>query len=88
MNVNQVIDRVKKTTSGEPFSVTTVTGTRYSAPHTEDQGTGVVNAKRYVTGEETTIVSGSDLMVSGAGTAGFFIAPAAITGVEDPTGTR
>jgi|APHM01.1.fsa_nt_gi hypothetical protein len=70
MNVNTITDRVILTTDAQNGFETIETGVRLAGQQTTTQGAGFVNARRYVSGDETTVVDTGDVVTSSFGASG------------------
>lgn len=71
--VDAVVSRVENTTDGQSGSVAVPTGTRLYGEKTVDQGTGLVDARRFVDGEETTLTDPGDVITSSFGLSGVIV---------------
>jgi len=71
--VDAVTALVENTTDGDGTSVTVSTGTRLYGEKTVEQGTGLVDARRFVDGEETTLADPGDVITSSFGLSGVIV---------------
>lgn len=74
MSASDVKERIKLTTEGQPGTRTLETGLRVTGQQTLEQGAGMVNAARYVSGSETSILNG-ETAATAAGISGFLLLP-------------
>lgn len=66
----QVIERLKRTTTGGPGAITVNSESRYLPYHTPTQGAGFADAERFVNNDTTTNVNLGDVATASAGVLG------------------